>query len=383
MKIVVYCQHVLGIGHFFRTLEICRKLMGHDVTLISGGETPDVHLPAHVQEMRLPGLMMDADFKHMFPTEAGKSIEAVKSQRQDSLFRFFEATSPDIFMIELYPFGRKAFRFELDPVLEAIRDKTLPSCRVVCSLRDVLVEKTKTASYEARVIKVLNRYFDALLIHSDPNFLTLDRTFSRMDDITLPIVYTGFVTPKPEPGSGKKLRKKLGIAQDDPFLVASAGGGKVGGDLLTAVVKAFPSLPKNCHLQVFTGPFLSDDAFSTLKSYACKAVHVDRFSRHFLAYLDAADLSVSMAGYNTSMNIMAADTPALVWPFGQNREQRLRAEQLSRLGGLQILSDDDLDPIRLADLMTQRLFNKKRSAGAINLDGAEKTADWLLREKRL
>ena len=48
-------------------------------------------------------------------------------------------------MLELYPFGRKAFRFELDPVLEGIRDRSLGPCRVVCSLRDVLVEKKNTA----------------------------------------------------------------------------------------------------------------------------------------------------------------------------------------------------------------------------------------------
>jgi len=101
---------------------------------------------------------------------------------------------------------------------------------------------------------------------------------------------------------------------------------------------------------------------------------VEHFTPDFLSFLDAADLSVSMAGYNTSMNIMAAGTPALVWPFAQNREQRLRAERLARLGGLQILSDKDLDPKRLAGLMTRMLTEKEQPAGPIDLNGAEKTA---------
>ncbi|MBT8369990.1 MAG: glycosyl transferase, partial [Deltaproteobacteria bacterium] len=193
----------------------------------------------------------------------------------------------------------------------------------------------------------------------------------------IPIVYTGFVTPKPVPGSGKDIRTKLGIDDKDCFVVASAGGGKVGGELLTAVVKAFANLPKDCRLQVFTGPFLDDGSFFDLKSCASQAVRVERFTPDFLSFLDAADLSVSMAGYNTSMNIMAAGTPALVWPFAQNREQRLRAERLARLGGLQILTDKDLDPERLAGLMTRMLKEKKGPAGAIDLDGAEKTAAWV------
>jgi predicted glycosyltransferase len=321
--------------------------------------------------------MMNEDFKNMFSTEKGKHVDAVKKERQRMLFRLFEETAPDVFMTELYPFGRKAFRFELDPILESIRDGSLRPCRVVCSLRDVLVEKENAASYEEGVIKRLNRYFDTLLIHSDPGFLKLDATFSRLVDISIPIIYTGFVTPKPVPGSGKDLRTKLGIGHNDCFVVASAGGGKVGGELLAAVVKAFAQLPRNCRLQVFTGPFLDEGSFSDLKSFESPVIQVNRFTPDFLSFLDAADLSVSMAGYNTSMNIMAAGIPALVWPFSQNREQRLRVESLARRGGLQILSDKDMDPARLAGLMTRMLKEKERPAGDIDLDGAKKTAAWV------
>jgi predicted glycosyltransferase len=50
---------------------------------------------------------------------------------------------------------------------------------------------------------------------------------------------------------------------------------------------------------------------------------------------------------------------------------------LARLGGLKILSDKDLGPERLAGLMAQMLKEKERSAGVIDLDGAEKTAAWI------
>ena len=377
MKIIFYCQHVLGIGHFFRTRAICEKLIDHDVILVSGGDRPELPLPEHVRELRLPGLMMDKDFKNMFSKEKGEHIDAVKKKRQKILFRLFEESPPDVFMIELYPFGRKAFRFELDPILERVRDGSLRPCRVVCSLRDILVEKENAASHEEGVVKRLNRYFDTVFVHSDPEFFKLDATFSRLNDISVPIVYTGFVTPKPMPGSGKDLRTKLGIGDNDCFVVASAGGGKVGGEVLAAVAKAFASMPGDCRLQMFTGPFLDEGLFSELKSFESPVICVDRFTPDFLPFLDAADLSVSMAGYNTSMNIMAAGTPALVWPFAQNREQRLRAERLARLGGLRILSDNDLVPERLAGLMRQMLEEKQRSGGVIDLDGAEKTAAWI------
>ena len=206
MKIAIYCQHVLGIGHLYRTLEISRALKQHEVILISGGGKANIPLPQHVREERLSGLMMDSDFKNIFATEQGKAVARVQKERKDFLWALFKREAPDIFLIELYPFGRKAFRFELDPILNAIRNGDLPSCRVVCSLRDILVEKKDVESYEARVVEQLNANFDALLVHADPEVLKLDETFSRMADISIPVVYTGFVSRAPQPGAGVVYR---------------------------------------------------------------------------------------------------------------------------------------------------------------------------------
>jgi predicted glycosyltransferase len=45
MKIIQYSQHVLGIGHFMRSLEISRALSDHEVILVTGGVPVDTHLP--------------------------------------------------------------------------------------------------------------------------------------------------------------------------------------------------------------------------------------------------------------------------------------------------------------------------------------------------
>lgn len=141
MKIVCYCQHVLGIGHFHRSLEICQALAKeHETVMILGG--PEVPLPkTAVRFVTLPGLQMDKEFRHLLPCQEGQDLETVKQQRAKQLFDFFAEFKPDIFLVELYPFGRKAFRFELDPLLQGIRDGSLGPCLRLCSLRDILVEK--------------------------------------------------------------------------------------------------------------------------------------------------------------------------------------------------------------------------------------------------
>jgi predicted glycosyltransferase len=381
MKILIYCQHVLGVGHFFRTLEICRALTGHDVVLVTGGSPVDAGLPAHVREIRLPGLMMDEDFKALHAAGDGPSVEEIKAERRDRFMDIVREEAPELMLVELYPFGRKKFRFELDPVLKAIRSGELPPCQVVCSLRDILVEKADTASYEERVVSTLNRYFDAVLIHADPELVRLEETFSRLDDIELPMVYTGFVTPRPPAGARERMRKELWLSPDTALIVASAGGGKVGGPLLEAAVHAVGRLDHDVRLQVFTGPFMEDEIVSRLRSVSDSRIVVERFTPDFLSWLAAADLSISMGGYNTTMNLLAARTPSLIWPFGQNREQRLRAERIARHGGLELLSDEDLEPARLAERITAVLNRRERPGIRLDLEGAEATARWISRQE--
>ncbi len=378
MKIVFYCQHVLGIGHFFRSLEICRALHRHRVILVTGGPRVDVDLPGHVREVRLPALEMDRDFKSLH-AGAGADLDTIRHVRREQLRGLFEAEKPDLLLIELYPFGRKAFRFEIDPLLEDMAGGRLPRCRVVCSVRDILVEKDRPQKHETRAVDRLNRHFEAVLVHADPGIVRLEETFSRCHEITIPLVYTGFVTPGPEPGSRQRLRAELGLADEDRLIVASAGGGSVGAPLLDAVIGAFRLLPRRCaaRLQVFTGPFLPAEDFERLRRAAGEEGRVARFSADFLSYLAAADLSISMGGYNTTMNLLAARVPALVWPFGQNREQRLRAQRLQAIGAMRLLDDSELEPPRLAALVEQKLKRRERPDPGVDLTGARTTAAWV------
>ncbi len=402
MKLILYCQHVLGMGHYMRTLEICKALAGHEVILITGGAEVNAPVPAHVREIRLPGLMMDSDFQNFFTTEPNRSVDSVMAERRSLLMDLFRREKPDRLLVELYPFGRKKFRFELDPILQALRDGSLPRCRVVCSLRDILVEKEDVRAYENRVITTLNRCFDGLLVHADPALVRLEETFSRVDEITVPVVYTGFITSQPPARARQRIREAAGIPEDARLIVASAGGGKVGGPLLQAVADAFPFLDVSTWLFIFTGPFMDPEVFQSLESRAeadisdigpqtgsenasqspppirtHNRLRVASFTPDFLSWLAAADLSVSMAGSNTCMNLMAARVPALVWPFAQNREQRLRAERLTGFGGLELLEEADLEPTRLAELMKERLSHPRRPDPQLDLEGAANTARWL------
>ncbi len=377
MRIIHYTQHVLGMGHLFRSLEIDRALEKHEVHLVTGGPRVPVPIPSHVVHHEQRPLQMDARFSTLFSPETGSSLDAIFAHRGRMLEDLMQRVRPDIFLMELFPFGRKKFGRELLPILQGIRKGRYGPVHTVCSLRDILVEKPDQARYEQRVVERINTFVDRILVHADPSLIRLETTFSRVADLIAPLQYTGYVTPRPEPGAGKHLRADLGISPEERLIVVSAGSGAVGFSLLHAVVLASVLLARTRPhaLHLFSGPQLQAPAYDALAAAARGSghIHLSRFTGAFPHYLDAADLSISMAGYNTVMNLLAARTFGLVLPFAQNREQNLRAARLEARGTLSRLFPEDLTPETLAEKMAWGLGHGVPDHG-LDLEGAVHTA---------
>ncbi|NJN38710.1 MAG: hypothetical protein HC790_08300 [Acaryochloridaceae cyanobacterium CSU_3_4] len=104
---------------------------------------------------------------------------------------------------------------------------------------------------------------------------------------------------------------------------------------------------------------MEETHYQRLKTLASSASNLTlhRFTPNLIAYLKKADLSISLGGYNTTMNILKTGIPALIYPANKDREQAIRAEKLEDLGLLKILSPEDLKPERLvlaiADCLAQ------------------------------
>jgi predicted glycosyltransferase len=365
MKVMLYCQHVLGIGHFFRSMEIARALHRHRVIFVEGGEPlAGFQTPSHVNRAFLTPLRMDREFRQL-ESDRG-DVEAIQAERRQQLLDLFRRFQPDVLIIELFPFGRKRFGGEILPLLEHLQQHQPAPC-VVCSLRDILVEKQDPTTYEERVVKTLNRFFHLLLVHADPRVVSLQETFSRLSDIRIPVEYTGFVG---------RARENLAPVHRGRRIVASSGGGKVGVELLAASIRAVGRLPdSDLELRVFIGPYMEPTDRESLIGLARgdPRVALLPFSLEYVNELASADLSISMAGYNTCMDILSTGTRSLVYPFRQNREQALRAERLQSLGLLHVVND--LNDSCLAETI-QTALNAAPTAPRLvpDLNGAARSA---------
>jgi len=378
-RVLIYCQHVLGMGHLVRSLEIVRALTDWEVTFLNGGDLcPGMEFPPQTEVINLPPIKSESDFKAILAAEKGQDLESVKRIRAGRIQAEFARIQPDVFLIEMFPFGRKHFAYELVPVLEQIRLKKLPTS-VVCSLRDILVNnKRNQAQHNERAITLMNRYFDLLLVHADPRFQTLDETFPDVRELQCDIRYTGFVSQAaPQPLEAPPDRQ----ASDRPMILVSIGGGRVGYELEECALQASKHLRTSLphHMTILTGPYMPEEQFQQLQKSAetQEQVTILRYSPDFLACVQQASLSVSMAGYNTCMNLLATGTRALVVPFtgGGNTEQTIRAEKLAQLGIVGVVSPSQLQPDYLAERMVQALQTPPPTQTlSLDQDGAMKTA---------
>jgi len=347
-RLLFYCQHILGIGHLIRSMEIVKGLTDDfQVCFINGGEAiADFPIPPNVEMVQLPALKTDTEFSELQIPAGFDSLDAVFATRRDCMLATVQRFQPDVLMVELFPFGRRRFSAELIPVIEATREG---GAKIVSSLRDIVVTKQDQARHEAKICKLMNRYFDLLLIHGDPQFMPLERSFSRVNDLTCPVYYTGYVTqadPQPDVAIPSLTQ---------PTILTSVGGGRFGHELLHTVAAASQHLEGRIphHIQMFTGPFSPPEVHDRLCHLAQTQsnLHVERYTPDLMTYMRQADLSINMGGYNTTLNVLKTGVRSMLLPFTGNgdQEQTIRAERLEELGVVSVIRSDDLNPQRLAD----------------------------------
>jgi predicted glycosyltransferase len=279
-------------------------------------------------------------------------------------------------VIELFPFGRLKFAYELIPLLERAKAAGSPT-KVVCSLRDILVSKRERQQFEDDACRIVNEYFDLLLVHSDPRFQSLDETFSRVSDLKCPIRYTGFVAQTI--ADCEPLR----VVDGEKIIVVSIGGGRVGVELIDCAIEASSLIANQLRhrMLIFAGPYCPQSEFQRLQSKIAgnAAVELQRYTTRFISYLRTADLSISMAGYNTCLNIISVGVRAIVYPFtgNDNQEQTIRANKLQKMGIVDIIDRRELAPTSLAEKMMTRPEHEK-GVPPLNLNGATNTAAALI-----
>jgi predicted glycosyltransferase len=376
LRLLFYVQHLLGVGHFRRAMALVRacEAAGIEVTVASGGRPVEGIAPAGRLVQLPPAESLDSRFSSIVDAQGRPIDDRWREMRRDRLLKLFAEAEPDLLLIEQFPFGRRAFRFELLPLIEAAMSQR-PRPVTVCSLRDVLVAKSDPER-QAEMIALARRCFDRVLVHGDPAVIPLEASFPAARALSDRILYTGYVVD-----SAALAPAAQGEAVEQDEILVSAGGGAVGRPLIEAALAARPLTRWHDRpWRIVTGPGMAERDVAELRRALPEDVRLDRVRPDLPALFGRCHLSVSQAGYNTLMELLSVRARALVVPFAEasETEQTLRARRLAAMGLLDLVETDALEPGPFAAAI-DRAAARSRPVVRLNFDGAMQTARLLLK----
>ncbi len=377
---MIYVQHLLGVGHLQRALQLAIALVqaGFTVDLVSGGMPQHKLNLAGVNLHQLPpARSADASFTHLLDADGKDVGDAWKETRRQQLLELFERRSPRVLITETFPFGRRMMRFELLPLLQVAR-ASAHCLQVIASIRDILQPKSKPGRNQ-EICDLVERYYDHVLVHGDPAIARLEESFSAASEIGDKIFYSGYIC---------RAGGAVAAGSDNGGeVLVSAGGSDTGCKILETAIAARPltRLMQNTW-RILVSPAIEETRFQQLQQLAGNGIEVERNRPDFPALLRHASLSISQAGYNTLTDILANDIAAVVIPFAESGEieQSLRAQRLQACGRLVMLEQDQLSAANLANAI-ERACDLDTSI-EVNLDGAANSASrieaWLQAAQR-
>ncbi|PSR16942.1 glycosyltransferase [filamentous cyanobacterium CCP3] len=373
-RIVLYSHDTMGLGHKRRNWLIAQALstagLEADILLISGmGEVSAVPMLAGVDTLTLPALSKTADGQYQ-ARRLNLKLQEVVRLRSQLILAAIKNFRPDLLIVDNVPRG--AVR-ELDAALEYIR-RHLPT-RCVLGLRDILDSPAAVRHdwHRAENTAAIRRYYDTVWIYGDPAVFDARREYRFPADIVAKVRPLGYLDPRrrsPSTTAHTQIQQ-LGLPSNGELVLCQVGGGQDGASLAQAFAQA--TFPIGTLGVLLTGPFMPTEAQQRLYALAQgnpRLRLVDYLAEPTLLLAQASRV-VAMGGYNTTCEILAYQTPALVVPrLSPRQEQWIRAERLRRHGIVDVLHPADLT----AQAITEWLHRPILAGPAgldINLNGLD------------
>lgn len=368
-RVLFYVQHLLGIGHLTRAATLARAMTaaGLDVTVVSGGEPVAVLDAAGFALVQLPPMRAaDRTFQGLVDANGCPVNADYLKMRHAALLACLDRVRPAILVVEMFPFGRSALRGEIVALIEAAKAR---GSKIVCSVRDILVEKNRPER-DAEMLASARRWFDAILVHGDPNLISFEATFPRAAELADLIHYTGYVV------DGAIREGTAGRGE----VVVSAGSSATGETLLRVALAARPqTVLADAPWRLLVGQALPEEVFADIRTEAPVGVVVERARADFVTLLRNCALSISQGGYNTVMEVLATGARAVLVPYagGSETEQTLRVKLLSQAGLVRQIPEAELSVRTLVEAVAKASTDSPSQALRIDRAGAQKSAEFL------
>lgn len=387
MRVLLHYTHKQTLGHTTRSIALATALSRHgaEVLILQGGvPQPFVCFPEDCRVMDIP---------FPFDTRASFQSHAVPISAQKRA-RFIVKTAadfcPDVFITEFFPFGRWAYMPELLPTLRYLRKK---GSRIMASVGyPLLIDLDRLEDRQfAALRRAVFAFFDTFFIHTPPELedkyiqetiqsSSLSRSYAAvMKSLKKRIVYTGYMFPEKMMTGGTQF--PTAKIKESNAVVVSRGGGAVYPKLITLAIEAQRHLDSKVHTVIACGPATSAKEMilfqSCLKSKDKGRILLTSRLDNLDDHLRNCRVSVSLCGYNTSIQLMRYGTPSVIVPYQNKNSAMPTNDQIARAKLLQekfssiVLDYDTMTAESLADAIhTQMSHPRPKPAPADWFNGA-------------
>ena len=372
MKIIVYSHDTYGLGNLRRMLAVCQHLLRTipelSILLISG--SPMVHgfrMPQGLDYIKLPcvGRNQLGELGAKYLPTTTKEVISLRSALIKAAVTEFE---PDLLLVDKKPY---ALVGELKDTLSYLK-MFLPQTKVVLLLRDILdsPEKTIQEWQMNHYYEGIECFYDEIWVVGMSELFDLPREYQFPASITEKVKFCGYIRRQAGRKAAKNLRQELQVQPEEKLVLVTSGGGADGYCLVHNYLHALRSLPNQNRLKsvIILGPEMPAhhrEVFSEMAAHNPQ-IQILEFTNDLNSYMAAADVVVSMGGYNTVCEILSLKKPAVVVPRCQpSQEQLIRAERMGSWGLFKVIYPHNLGPENLLQAILAQLSNGKKSVAAI------------------
>ncbi len=382
---MLYCHDTYGLGHLRRAIALGTHLHWRWPTLcqliVTGSPLPhQLAFPERTDYVKLPSVQRigpEQDADPYAPRVLPISLRELRDLRADILLDIVRHFQPDALIVDVMPIGVKG---ELVPALFYLR-RASPGTRLILGMRDVLDDPPAIRHAYSRdgVYELLDDVYDRILVYGQQDLFDVVSLYGFSPRAAAKTRFVGYMRPAAATRSPEVVRAELGLRSDRLVLV-TVGGGRDGFPLLhTMLTATLRQQPRDARFDVLlvTGPLMPPAEREALRGLlpGGGAVRLLEFVGDMPSLIAAADVVVSMGGYNSVCEILSLARPAIVVPrAAKPTEQLLRAEALGRRGLIRMIHPDELTPDRLVDEVNCLLDHPPMISVPLALDGLEAVA---------
>ncbi|MEM8832342.1 MAG: glycosyltransferase, partial [Cyanobacteria bacterium P01_G01_bin.19] len=292
---------------------------------------------------------------------------------------------PDLVLVDKKPSGIKG---ELDLAIDYLKSN-LPATKFVLLLRDILDTPQKTIQEWRRenYYQQVESIYDRLLVVGMPEIFDLCRNYKFDLSIANKMRYCGYIRKESGLRSRQSIRQELDINNQEKLALVTPGGGEDGYYLVSSYLQGLAKHSLRFNQEkvrslIFCGAEMPAEQQQKIHQQAakCPGVKVLEFTNDLMSYVNAADVVISMGGYNTITEVLQTGKKAIVVPrIKPGREQLIRAQNMAKAGLIKMIHPEKLKLDLLIDTLFDSLAERESAGEVKGLDfaGLPRVTDYL------